>query len=168
MADFRGEKDERDVEVKVDLPVNAHIPHSYIDAERLRLQAYRQIAAADTEQKMAEAREELTDRYGELPEPVQNLLAVTALRQRARAAGIREIVVMGPKVRVVTDEQLPDSRQMRLGRVYPGSSQTLLPRPKSSPVGGIELVDAAMLEWCQQLIDTIFADVPGASRSAPE
>ena len=95
VADFRGEKDERDVEVKVDLPVNAHIPHSYIDAERLRLQAYRQIAAADTEQKMAEAREELTDRYGELPEPVQNLLAVTALRQRARAAGIREIVVMG-------------------------------------------------------------------------
>ncbi len=67
---------------------------------------------------------------------------------------------------------------MRLGRVYPGSSHTqpkglqtwltLLPRPKSSPVGGIELVDAAMLEWCQQLIDTIFADVPGASRSAPE
>ena len=178
VADFRGEKDERDVEVKVDLPVNAHIPHSYIDAERLRLQAYRQIAAADTEQKMAEAREELTDRYGELPEPVQNLLAVTALRQRARAAGIREIVVMGPKVRVVTDEQLPDSRQMRLGRVYPGSSHTqpkglqtwltLLPRPKSSPVGGIELVDAAMLEWCQQLIDTIFADVPGASSSAPE
>jgi len=111
-------------------------------------------------------------------QPTTPVTTYAALRQRARAAGIREIVVMGPKVRVVTDEQLPDSRQMRLGRVYPGSSHTqpkglqtwltLLPRPKSSPVGGIELVDAAMLEWCQQLIDTIFADVPGASRSAPE
>lgn len=174
VADFKGEKDEHEVEVKVDLPVNAHIPHSYIDSERLRLQAYRQIAAADTVQKMAEAREELADRYGELPEPVGNLLVVAALRQKARQAGIREIVVMGPKVRVVTAWQLPQSRQMRLGRVYPGSSHTqpkglgtwltLVPRPMTSPVGGTELVDAAMLRWCEQFIDVIFADVP---QSAP-
>ena len=45
VANYRGEKEEREVETKIDLPVNAHIPHTYIDSERLRLQAYRQIAA---------------------------------------------------------------------------------------------------------------------------
>ena len=51
VENFRGEQENTEVEVKVDLPVNAHIPHDYIDAERLRLQAYRQIASADTDQK---------------------------------------------------------------------------------------------------------------------
>lgn len=171
VANFSAEKEEGTVEVKVDIPVNAHIPHSYIDSERLRLQAYRQIAAADTEQKLEQAREELTDRYGLLPVPVQNLLAVASLRRAAREAGIREIVVMGPKVRVITGEQLPESRRMRLGRVYPKSSHTrpkglstwltLLPRPTTSPIGGKELVDQDMLDWCHRLIDTIYTSPTG-------
>ena len=172
VANYRGEKEEREVETKIDLPVNAHIPHTYIDSERLRLQAYRQIAAADTEEKIAEAREELVDRYGELPEAVENLLAVATVRMHARAAGIHELVVLGPKVRVVTATPLPESRQMRLKRVYPGSTHaqpkgmdtwlTLVPRPKTMPVGGKELVDRPMLEWAEKFINSIYAQKPQA------
>ena len=172
VANYRGEKEEREVETKIDLPVNAHIPHTYIDSERLRLQAYRQIAAADTEEKIAEAREELADRYGELPEAVENLLAVATLRMHARAAGIHEMVVLGPKVRVVSAQPLPESRQMRLKRVYPGSTHaqpkgmdtwlTLVPRPKTMPVGGKELVDRPMLEWAEKFINSIYAEKPQA------
>lgn len=172
VANYRGEKEEREVETKIDLPVNAHIPHTYIDSERLRLQAYRQIAAADTEEKIAEAREELADRYGELPEAVENLLAVATLRMHARAAGIHEMVVLGPKVRVVSAQPLPESRQMRLKRVYPGSTHaqpkgmytwlTLVPRPKTMPVGGKELVDRPMLEWAEKFINSIYAQKPQA------
>lgn len=172
VANYRGEKEEREVETKIDLPVNAHIPHTYIDSERLRLQAYRQIAAADTEEKIEEAREELADRYGELPEAVENLLAVATLRMHARAAGIHEMVVLGPKVRVVSAQPLPESRQMRLKRVYPGSTHaqpkgmdtwlTLVPRPKTMPVGGKELVDRPMLEWAEKFINSIYAEKPQA------
>ena len=170
VAAFRGETEERVREVKVDLPVNAHIPHSYIDSERLRLQAYRQIASADTPAKLQEAREELTDRYGALPEPVENLLRVSALRQLASSAGIQEIMLMGPKVRVVTDAPLAESRVMRLQRVYPGATHTqpkgmstwvtLLPRPKTLPVGGRELVDAEILLWAAKMINSIFSAEP--------
>ena len=172
VANYRGEKEEREVETKIDLPVNAHIPHTYIDSERLRLQAYRQIAAADTEEKIAEAREELVDRYGELPEAVENLLAVATVRMHARAAGIHELVVLGPKVRVVTAAPLPESRQMRLKRVYPGSTHaqpkgmdtwlTLVPRPKTMPVGGKDLVDGAMLQWAEKFINSIYSEKPQA------
>lgn len=172
VANYRGEKEEREVETKIDLPVNAHIPHTYIDSERLRLQAYRQIAAADTEEKITEAREELADRYGELPEAVENLLAVATLRMHARAAGIQEMMILGPKLRVVSAQPLPESRQMRLKRVYPGSTHaqpkgmdtwlTLVPRPKTMPVGGKELVDRPMLEWAEKFINSIYAENPQA------
>ena len=172
VANFRGEQENTEVEVKVDLPVNAHIPHDYIDAERLRLQAYRQIASADTDQKIAEAREELHDRYGALPEPVENLLQVAVLRREAREAGIHEITALGPKLRVVSGEPLPESRQMRLKRVYPGSTHTqpkglstwltLVPRPKTLPVAGVDLIDGPMLEWCSKFINSIYAADPKA------
>ena len=172
VANFRGEQENTEVEVKVDLPVNAHIPHDYIDAERLRLQAYRQIASADTDQKIAEAREELHDRYGALPEPVENLLQVAVLRREAREAGIHEITALGPKLRVVSGEPLPESRQMRLKRVYPGSTHTqpkgldtwltLVPRPKTLPVGGVDLIDGPMLEWCSKFINSIYSANPKA------
>ena len=76
-------------DVKVELPVDAHLPHDYIPGERLRLEAYRKLAAAGLDERRREAvRDELADRYGELPEPVANLLAVARFRMlRPRATG---------------------------------------------------------------------------------
>ncbi|SLE38904.1 transcription-repair coupling factor [Mycobacteroides abscessus subsp. bolletii] len=167
VANFQhGEKEETPAEIKVDLPVNAHMPHDYVSSERLRLSAYRQIAQALTIEELNEAREELVDRYGALPEPVENLFTIAALRQRARAVGLREIVAMGPKVRFFPVNNLPESKQMRLERMYPGSLyrqvpgtenwQILVPRPKTARVGGKDLVDAAMVEWTEQFLHAIF------------
>lgn len=174
VANFQhGEKEEAPAEIKVDLPVNAHMPHDYVSSERLRLSAYRQIAQAQTADELAEAREELADRYGTPPAPVENLFKIAALRHRARAVGLSEIVAMGPKVRFFPVNNLPESRQMRLDRMYPGAQyrqipgtenwQILVPRPKTSAVGGKDLVDDAMVEWTEQFIHAIFeAGVAGS------
>ncbi|SQC37401.1 Transcription-repair-coupling factor [Rothia kristinae] len=70
MADFRGEKEEAaPAEMKIELPVDAHLPHDYVPGERLRLEAYRNLAAAATDEAVDEVAAELADRYGELPEP---------------------------------------------------------------------------------------------------
>lgn len=167
VANFQhGEKEEAPAEIKVDLPVNAHMPHDYVSSERLRLSAYSQIAQALTAEELNETRNELVDRYGALPEPVENLFTIAALRQRARAVGLREIVAMGPKVRFFPVNDLPESKQMRLERMYPGSLyrqvpgtenwQILVPRPKTARVGGKDLVDAAMVEWTEQFLHAIF------------
>ena len=167
VADFRGEKqDDAPAEMKIELPVDAHLPHDYVPGERLRLEAYRNLAAASTEQEVQEVQAELEDRYGQLPEPAVNLLRIARLRIAARAVGLSEIMVMGPKVRFYPAE-LPESRQMRLARMYPGAlyktvpgtelKQVLLPRPKTAPVGGRDLVDGAMLDWTHQVLAAIFA-----------
>lgn len=167
VANFQqGEKEEAPAEIKVDLPVNAHLPHDYVSSERLRLSAYHQIAQATTSQELDEIREELVDRYGALPEPVENLLRVAALRQAARGVGLNEIVAVGPKVRFFPVNNLPESKQMRLDRLYPGSLykqvpgtenwQLLVPRPKTARVGGKDLVDEPMMEWTSQFIHAMF------------
>ncbi len=159
-------------EVRVELPVNAHIPHSYVPGERLRLEAYTRIAAIDSGEDLAAVHEELTDRYGEPPEPVLGLLAVARLRAQARRAGLTDITQQGNHVRF-SPVELPDSRQVRVQRLYPKTvlkpavRTMLVPVPRDvpgsrpgaiAPPGSPLLRDRELLAWCGQLIEAVFGE----------
>src|SRR5690606_30019268 len=94
-----GQEAAEEVETKVELPIDAHIPHDYVPGERLRLEAYRRIAEVAGEDDIAAVREELLDRYGEPPQPVDNLLAVARFRVLARSAGLTDVVLQGSQIR---------------------------------------------------------------------
>ncbi|RAY14510.1 transcription-repair coupling factor [Actinomadura craniellae] len=150
-------------EVKVELPVDAHLPHEYVPGERLRLDAYRRIAGITAEDEITGVHEELKDRFGPLPVPVLNLLEVARFRARARRAGLTEITVQGNHVKFAPVE-LPESRQVRLQRLYPKSllkpaTRTLLvPVPKTAPLGGRPLRDQDLLRWCTDLVEALFLE----------
>ena len=72
---MRGDGPAERAEVRVELPVDAHIPHDYVAGERLRLEAYTSIAAIDSDADIAAVTDELTDRFGPPPQAVLNLLA---------------------------------------------------------------------------------------------
>ncbi|MEV7849396.1 MULTISPECIES: transcription-repair coupling factor [unclassified Streptomyces] len=165
VADYRaslegGVEEEPPLEVKIELPVDAHVPHDYAPGERLRLQAYRAIASATTEDDIRAVREELTDRYGKLPEPVENLLLVAGLRMLARACGVGEIVLQGPNIRFAPVE-LRESQELRLKRLYPRTvikpavHQILVPRPTTAKVGGKPVVGRELLSWTGEFLTTI-------------
>ena len=118
VTELKGDGPAERPEVRVELPVNAHIPHDYVPGERLRLEAYTRIAAIDSADDVAEVRDELADRYGPPPGPVANLLDVARLRSRARRAGLTDIVQQGTFIRF-SPVELPDSRQVRVQRLYP-------------------------------------------------
>ena len=164
VAEYRqGGVVEEQAEIKVEIPIDAHIPHDYVAEERLRLEAYRRMAAAVTQDDVAAVEEELVDRYGQLPEPVTNLLAVARFRIHARTAGVTEVVAQGNFLRL-TPVELPDSRAMRLGRLYPGSlvkpaTRTILvPRPMTARVGGQPVRDMALLDWLRDLVDAVLLE----------
>ncbi len=168
VADYRaslegGVEEEPPLEVKIELPVDAHVPHDYAPGERLRLQAYRSIASANSEEDIKAVREELVDRYGKLPEPVENLLLVAGLRMLARACAVGDIVLQGNNIRFAPVE-LRESQELRLKRLYPGSvikagaHQVLVPRPKTAKVGGKPLVGRELLGWVGEFLTSI----PGA------
>ncbi|MFF0111089.1 transcription-repair coupling factor [Streptomyces prasinus] len=166
VADYRrqletGElQEEEPLEVRIELPVDAHVPHEYAPGERLRLQAYRSIASANSEEDVKAVREELVDRYGKLPEPVENLLLVAGLRMLARACGVGEIVLQGNNIRFAPVE-LRESQELRLKRLYPGTvikptgHQVLVPRPKTARVGGKPLVGRELLAWVGEFLTSV-------------
>ena len=136
------------------------MPHDYAPGERLRLQAYRSIASANSEEDIRAVREELTDRYGKLPEPVENLLLVAGLRMLARACGVGEIVLQGPNIRFAPVE-LRESQELRLKRLYPRTvikpavHQILVPRPTAGKIGGKPVVGRELLAWTGEFLTTI-------------
>ncbi|MBC7631227.1 transcription-repair coupling factor [Aeromicrobium sp.] len=164
VAEFRGDA-EPEREVKIELPIEAHLPHDYVESERLRLEMYKRLADVRAVSDVDELRAELVDRYGEPPEPVEVLLEVARLRVRVRDAGLTEVTAAGPNIRFAP-LRLPDSAQMRLQRIYPRSTYkvsaeiALVPRPKTAPIGGTPLRDRELLEWTRTVIDTL---VPAAA-----
>jgi transcription-repair coupling factor (superfamily II helicase) len=78
--------------VLLDLPLTALIPASYIVDTELRLATYRRIASVGSATALDEMRAELVDRFGELPEEVEHLLALIAVRIRCEALGIESVV----------------------------------------------------------------------------
>jgi transcription-repair coupling factor (superfamily II helicase) len=72
----------------VDLPVEAHLPDSYVPETAQKLELYRRLARARTPGDLASFRQEVTDRFGPMPAPVARLIEVAELRLAAEAAGV--------------------------------------------------------------------------------
>ncbi|MFM6975134.1 MAG: TRCF domain-containing protein, partial [Agromyces sp.] len=170
VSTFRGDVAEGQTELRLELPIDAHIPESYVESERLRLEAYQKLSAASApaarDEAIALVRDELLDRYGAPPPSVHNLFAIAALRRHAAKVGLAEVAAVGPKLRV-SPARLPDSKRVRLERLYPGakylsaSDTVLIPLPE-----GLE--DEQMIAWARQLLEQMWpvplsepAAVPG-------
>ncbi len=74
-------------------------PASTCPGERLRLEAYRALASATTDEAVDAVRAELVDRYGPIPPPVENLLAVARFKVLCRRYGVTEVSLQGSSVR---------------------------------------------------------------------
>ncbi|MEU8323238.1 transcription-repair coupling factor [Nonomuraea sp. NPDC048881] len=157
------EVQEEQQDVKVELPINAHIPHDYVTSERLRLEAYKRIAAITAPIHIDEVRDELTDRYGKPPVEVENLLEVARFRIKARSAGLTDVTLQGQNIKF-GPARLRESQQVRLDRlykkaVYKQAAETLLvPVPKTKPLGGQPLRDLDLLKWCGDLVEAMFLE----------
>lgn len=172
VSTFRGEVAEGQTELRLELPVDAHIPESYVDSERLRLEAYQKLstasAPASADDQIDLVIEELTDRYGELPEPVRNLVSISRLRRSAYRAGLGEVAVMGSNLRLAP-AVLPDSIQVRLQRMYPGSKYLPAPQVVMVPLPTVEghaPDDAALIAWVADFLAAIFPQPVAASAEA--
>jgi transcription-repair coupling factor (superfamily II helicase) len=160
VAEFKDDGKPVRPETKVELPIDAHIPHDYIESERLRLEAYKRMASIESDDGVDEVRAELLDRYGDLPEPVANLLDVARFRTVAASAGVAEVTAQGNFVRFAPVE-LPESGQLRLQRLYPKSlvkpavRTILVPRPTTAAIGGQPLRDTELLKWATKLVTDV-------------
>ncbi|KAA8821665.1 transcription-repair coupling factor [Bifidobacterium vespertilionis] len=156
------------VAVSIDLPIEASIPVDYIDSDKLRLEAYRKLAAARTEEDLKDLADELTDRYGKLPEEFEMLFGVARLRAKARELGISEIIAQGKNVRIAKIDP-PESMQMRINRIYKGAQYRpvthtyLIPTPFAGSLGSGPMSGEQVMDWTSDLLND-FAWKPKALR----
>ena len=162
VAEFRGHDTEPEPEVRIELPVDAHLPTDYIESERLRLEMYKRLAEVRGEADIKAVEAELHDRYGTPPPEVLNLIEVARFRLLARTTGLTEIVGQGRFIRF-GPAHLPESRVLRLQRLYPRSvvkdaaGSVLVPRPTSSTDAGQPLKDTDLLRWATDVVSQVFS-----------
>ena len=156
-------------ECKVELPVNAHLPVEYIESERLRLDLYRRIADAHNDEDLSEISAELVDRFGPIPKPAQELMAVASLRLFAKSLGLTDIAISGKNLRL-TPVYLPESAQIKLTRLYPGSiyknaSQILLVARPVSPnwIESASVGDTSTLAWVNSVLQELIQPLKPSS-----
>ncbi|MCL3793038.1 transcription-repair coupling factor, partial [Actinomyces sp. 186855] len=149
-----------DEDLRVELPVDATIPEDYVPHERLRLEAYTKFAAARSEEAIQDVLDELTDRYGPVPEATGRLAALARLRSLAARLGVREIVAQGRSIRFAPVD-LPESGRMRLTRLYPGTTMKpatrtiVVPAPGQARMGGGAIEGEELLRWAEVLLHAV-------------
>jgi transcription-repair coupling factor (superfamily II helicase) len=83
IAEMRGEEVSDEVGVSINVGVDVSIPKDYISDTSQRLRTYKRISSAGSEAELAAIHNEILDRYGRLPEPVENLFEYGRLRRLA-------------------------------------------------------------------------------------
>jgi transcription-repair coupling factor (superfamily II helicase) len=116
VAEMKGEPVREPAEVKLDVPIDAHLPVDYVPKEELRLEAYRRLAFVTTHAEVDDIRAEWEDRYGPVPEPAAALLIVARLRAECHRTGIRDVAITGTQARLAP-LHLRTSETMRLRRL---------------------------------------------------
>jgi transcription-repair coupling factor (superfamily II helicase) len=148
-------------DVRIDLPVDAHLPPDYIASDRLRLEGYRRLAAAASDSEVDAVVEELTDRYGPLPEPALRLVAVARLRLLCRASGISEVTAPSAATVRLSPMTLLDSAQVRLKRIHPGAhyrattSTVQVPIPRAGGIGAPRIRDVELVQMVANLVTAL-------------
>ncbi|WCO68423.1 transcription-repair coupling factor [Iamia majanohamensis] len=153
VAELKGEEVREPAEVKLDLPLDAHLPEDYVPREDLRLEAYRRLATVTARDQVDDIRAEWEDRYGPVPDPAGQLLEIARLRVEAHRIGAREInVTKGPAfggpafTARISPVELKQSQEIRLQRLFKGAvykegqGLLVLPVPKTPDLAGT-LVD---------------------------
>jgi transcription-repair coupling factor (superfamily II helicase) len=128
VGELKGETPKEPAEIKIEIPVDANIPHDYIAKEPLRLDAYRRLSTVTSLADVEDIRNEWLDRYGPVPDRAAVLLDVARLRAECVRIGLREVAVTkatgmgasmmsGALVARLSPVELKTSQEIRLQRI---------------------------------------------------
>ena len=96
--------DEAPEPVRVDVPVDAYVPGDYVPYEAAKIEIHRRVAGAREIAELILLREELEDRFGAIPEPLENLIKLQDARIKLGRAGARRVDFRGGRMRVTPIE----------------------------------------------------------------
>ena len=128
--------------------IDAYVPAAYIASEALQIDLHRRLALAETEDELRELQAALEDRYGPLPEPVENLFAIQEAKLKLARLGADYLVFRGGRATVGplvlgSERAARAARPRRHGRLHVGSREVSLRSEDGFPQA-LRLVDAIL------------------------
>ena len=125
VSELRGEQVEDETSIAINLGVDVAIPETYINDMGQRLRTYKRVSSARDEEGLSAIRTETEDRYGRIPESVDDLFAYARLRQTAEDVGVISIdrapggiaIKLSEKARVAP-EKLMEMVSVREGATF--------------------------------------------------
>jgi transcription-repair coupling factor (superfamily II helicase) len=147
VAELSGERRVAARPVRVDARVDAYVPPEYIASEALKIDLHRRLALSDSEDEVRELQAATVDRYGPLPEPVENLFLIQEAKLKLARAGADYFVFRGGKATigrmVLGSDELRDLRRRVDTAVYTTSNHEVSLREDGFPQA-LRLVDAIL------------------------
>jgi transcription-repair coupling factor (superfamily II helicase) len=166
VAEMKGEEPREPAEVKLDVPTDAYLPLEYVSREELRLEAYRRLASVTTHQEVEDIEAEWEDRYGPVPEPARNLLAVGHLRAECFRLGLRDVAITSTGIRLGPIE-LKVSESLRLRRLSRDAIYKEAAHQLFLPLRRGQEATAFLLDVLPQLFPAGEGDRPETTSRAP-
>ncbi len=145
--------------IQINLPLPAYISEDYLPEEKMRLRLYRRLAGLTSLTEIDEMAKELQDRFGEMPEPVANLLYQLRLKLLAMEAGVKAIVTEIGQI-IIRADSLQDVDRAGLERRLDAATR-VTPRQVSLPLHPNPEVWQAELEKTLRLITRMVNDPAG-------
>ena len=109
VGEVRGEEQTPELDTRVELKVDAYLPEAYVPDEKLRVEIYKRIAMIQDEAGRLDIEEELVDRFGDVPDSVENLMRIAQLRGVTRKLGIHHLFLRQDGLHMRLDERFtPD------------------------------------------------------------
>jgi transcription-repair coupling factor (superfamily II helicase) len=133
VQELRGEEIEEETSTQLNLGVDTRLPEDYIADMSQRLRTYKRIASSQSDEELGRIREEIADRYGRLPDAVENLFEYASVRREAQSLGI------------ISMDRIGDNLSIKLGeraRIAPEGLMQFLAENKAasfSPTGVLKV-----------------------------
>jgi transcription-repair coupling factor (superfamily II helicase) len=148
VAELQGQRRVAARPVRVDARIDAYVPQHYVSSEALRIDIHRRLALGETEDELRELQASLEDRYGPLPEPVENLFAIQEAKIKIALLGADYLVFRGGKATVgrlvLGSQELRELRSRIHTAVYSTGSSEVTLRSEDGFPQAIRLVDAIL------------------------
>jgi transcription-repair coupling factor (superfamily II helicase) len=145
VAELSGQKRIAARPVRMDARVDAYVPASYIGSEALKIDLHRRLALVEDEYELRELRASVEDRYGELPDPVENLFAIQEAKLKIAQVGAEYLVFRGGRITVgplvLGSDELRELRDRAATAVYTTGRHEVAMRQDDFR-GALRLVDA--------------------------
>lgn len=145
VKNLKGEISEEDFNTVVELDADAYIPPSYILNEFQKLDIYKRIACIETAAESEDMKEELLDRFGEIPKSVDNLLRVALIRMQAHKLFVTELKAKNNLIKVTMRQDAAINVE-GIPALLKSYKKNLTFQPKGTPFFSMKYVRTGMIE----------------------